>query len=189
MYKTFNGTFNLEDYECERIYQAYKAAVTCMVNLHPFAIPKPMDDMYLTPVPGKPGATATYENGIVKFLVPELPPLIRAKDSIHAKIKYHWQDIIVYAYAKAGINVRFNHGFCLIKMYHQMGAPWDADNRVYKYIIDGIRHTKMIPDDSIKHLSYMVTGISNHEESKTEILVCEFDKIKEKMIQIGLQEF
>lgn len=181
MYKTFDGTIKLEDHESEDIYQAYKAAVTCMVNLHPLAIPKPMDDMYLNPRPGSPGATATYENGIVKFVVPELPPHIRAEDSIQAKIKYHWQEMIVYAYAKAGINVRFNHALCVIKIFHQLGAPWDVDNRVYKYIIDGIRYTKIIPDDSSEHLSYMVTGIANSKELKTEIFLMDFEKVKEIM--------
>jgi hypothetical protein len=186
MYKTFDGTINLEERESENIYQAYKAAVTAMVNLHPLAIPKPMDDMYLNPIPGSPGTTATYENGIVKFVVPELPPHIRAEDSIQAKIKYHWREMIVYAYVKAGINVRFNHAFCLIKIYHQLGAPWDVDNRIYKYIIDGIRYTKMIPDDSSKHLSYMVTGIQNSNELKTEILVSDFEEVKDKLALIGI---
>lgn len=186
MYQKFDGTMNLEKQEVECIERAYRAAVETMLNLYPLAVPKPMEDRYKDPIPGSPGATATYENGIVKFIIPELPPHIRSDESIQAKLKYHWMDLIVYAYAKSEIYVRFEHAFCLIKIYHKLNAPWDVDNRVHKYIIDGIRYTRMIPDDSCKHLTYMVTGIPKSKEIKTEVLVIDYEKVKEKFMEIGL---
>jgi hypothetical protein len=186
MYLNFDGTVNLEKQETECIQRAYRASVETMLNLYPLAIPKPMEDRYKDPIPGIPGAELTYKKGILKFTVPELPPHIRADESIQTKLNYHWMDLIVYAHAKSEIDVKLNHAFCLIKIYHKLNVPWDVDNRVFKYIIDGIRYTKIIPDDSSKYLTFMVTGIPKSEEIKTEILVIEYKKVKEKLAEIGL---
>lgn len=165
------------------LQKAYHHAVATALELYPYAYPRRDDELYL---PGRAGATASYENGIVKYVIPEVPWLIKNDDRLHTKLKRFWIELIGYAHSKANIKVQFEHALCLIKVYHTLNAPWDLDNRVYNHIINAIRYTKLIPDDSSKHLSVMVTGEAGSDSKRTEIYVVDMKVIVPKFQELGI---
>jgi len=173
----------LSDFERNLVQKAYREAVAASLELYPLYYERKDTELHL---PGRPGATASYENGIVKYVVPEIPHLIKDNDRLQGKLKLLWRELIGYAHAKANIQVKFEKALCLIKVFHPLHAPWDVDNRVYSHIVNAIRYAGLIPDDSSKHLSLMVTGVSGVAEPKTEIYVIDMNMVAEKFNQLGV---
>lgn len=167
----------------EQIQKAYELAVGTALELYPLCYPRRDDELHL---PGRAGAIATYENRIVKFTVPEIPHLLRKDDPSQTKLKNFWIELICYAHAKAEINVQFQDALCLIKVSHTLHTPWDIDNRVYKHIVNAIRFTRLIPDDSSKHLSLMTTGVTGAKEQKTEIYVMDIKEVTDKFTELNI---
>ena len=54
---------------------------------------------------------------------------------------------------------------------------WDIDNRDLRYIFNGFVYGKLITDDNIKFVSYMLEGI-NDKENYIKIFVSEKSNIK-----------
>lgn len=182
-FKKEGGKYLLTNLSKKSIQKAYRSAVAASLELYPLYYERLDTELHL---PGRPGATATYENGIVKFVVPEIPHLVKDNDPLQGKQKMLWRELIGYAHAKANIQAKFEKALCLIKVFHTLHAPWDVDNRVYSHIVNAIRYTRLIPDDSSKHLSLMVTGIAGADEPKTEIYIVDMEKIKNKLLEIGI---
>ncbi len=175
----------IEPQEEQTIKAAYQAAVKVTTYLQPFANPKSREEKYIHPVAGIPGASVTNKKDIIRFSVPMIPPHAIRDQVLHSKMKDNWLGMMKYAYAKAGITQSFEHAMCQIQVHHKLNAPWDVDNRVYKYIIDGLRFLSIIPDDSSKHLSYMITGFPNSTEPRTEILVTDFYRVRKLFQEIN----
>ena len=165
------------------LQKAYRHAVAAALELYPCAYPRKDDELYL---PGRAGAEASYENGIVKYVVPEIPWHVRNDDPLQSKLNSFWTELILYAHTKADIKIQFQKALCIIKVYYPLKTPWDIDNRAYKHIVDAIRYTKLIPDDSSKHLSIMFTGVPGSKEKKTEIFVCDIELISALFSEVGI---
>lgn len=123
--------------------------------------------------------TAEWNDNYLKVIVPDILPhhdrLHPLSKAAHIEYVNRWKTYIVGAYKQLGVKVNYTKAFCLIITYHKNGGPWDLDNRNYKYILDGLRAAHIIPDDSFKHLSYMVDGCSDKKFPRTEIYVLNFD--------------
>lgn len=166
------------------LYEAYRYAIATAMELYPLVYPRRDEELQL---PGRPGAEASYQNGVVKYVVWEIPPLLKSHDKLHRKLKQLWGELIGYAHAKAKITAKFDRALCIIKIYHPTYALWDVDNRAYGHIINAIRATKIIPDDSSIHLSVMLTGKSGVVEPKTEIYVVDWDQVAGKFRELGIE--
>jgi hypothetical protein len=169
----------------ENIANAYKSLVKAQLELLPFINPK--QDMDWN-IPGVPGAVVEYHNGILKYTIPEIPPHSKDKGPVDKAISEYWIGMMSYALHKAKIKTPSSNSkkLCLIKIHHRLAAPWDTDNRTIKHIHDGLRYLRLIPDDSSKYLSYMVTGEYGCPKEKTEIFLVDYDLVNQKFVEIGL---
>ncbi len=83
-------------------------------------------------------------------------------------LRDHWLRIMHQALKD--VNKQFDKVLCVIAVY--CPTPyWDVDNRAYKYIIDSLRHNRIIPDDKHSNLSFMVIGGVDRESPRTEIYI------------------
>lgn len=127
-------------------------------------------------------STATYEREILKILINDYIPrkcLIKERNNI-SPLRYHWLRAVSDPIKKlqaSGVNLHFQKAFCIIRCYVPRNIAQDVDNIAYKIILDGLRYTKIINDDTWKQMSFMVDGDIDRENPKTEIYVMEYSKI------------
>lgn len=124
-------------------------------------------------LPEVPGATAELKDGILHITVNEcLPRLCDVR--VSPRIRNYWLGMM--RRALSGINAVFKHALCLIIVYAPSTSVWDPDNRAVKFIIDGLRYNRLIPDDSWDYISYLVTGRPDSEHPRTEVYVIDAGK-------------
>lgn len=183
-------------YEETKLKKAYDASLKTMLELHSLLNKIQPEDIEKN-IPGKPGAEASYEDGILTITIPELPPHkvrdMRNRNYINneteKRLSSHYASMIVYAIAKLGKEIKFNKAMVSIKIYHNLEAPWDVDNRAYKFFIDGLRSAIIVEDDSYKYLSYMVSGCTEKDKlPKTEIVVAEYEKVAQALCDAGFEK-
>lgn len=124
-------------------------------------------------LPGVPGARATYENGVLKFIVDDIPYSRKVNRNLEYSLYRNWIDKIVYAYYESRFSPApfYEKALVIIVINHNESDIWDVDNRVVNAIINAIKCIRVIPDDDYQHLSYMVTGQKTNEVPHTIIYV------------------
>lgn len=118
---------------------------------------------------------AKWNGSSLKIVIPDilphydrLNPLPRAT---HYDLVNKWKAYVIKAYHSLDVELEFLKVLCLIVTFHNNHGPWDVDNRLYKYAIDGIKSTGIIQDDNWQHLSLMVDGCPDSHNPRTEIYI------------------
>lgn len=111
--------------------------------------------------------TATIKNNIIHLYIPDMPAKIKEVKNIY---RNRWKRNTIEALMKLGPNIpNYESIFVLIKLYRP-NTNWDIDNVDIKPIIDGIRFSKIIKDDTAEYLSYGVMPIKS-DNPHIEILI------------------
>jgi hypothetical protein len=111
--------------------------------------------------------TDNLDNGI-KVTVKDVLP--RNAGITMNSLRVHWLSIMHHAFSKT--DKKFNKILCIINVVCPANH-WDVDNRAYKIIIDSLRYNQLIPNDTNKYLSFMVTSEVDIDDPRTEIYVIE----------------
>lgn len=116
--------------------------------------------------------------GIIYTLLP------RARNfELNNQIRRTWLYTSIRLFSK--IQEKYDSVYLKFVIYLPAGR-WDVDNRPLKYIIDGIRHCGLIPDDSYKHVMYSVHGEIDNKTPRVEIYI--FDGKKERRQIFNIRE-
>lgn len=116
--------------------------------------------------------------GIIYTLLP------RARNfELNNQIRRTWLYTSIRLFSK--IQKKYDSVYLKFVIYLPAGN-WDVDNRPLKYIIDGIRHCGLIPDDSYKHVMYSVHGETDNKNPRVEIYI--FDGKKEREHNLSIRE-
>jgi len=128
---------------------------------------------------------AVYGSGVLKIVVKDYPPrkcLAESKIS-QRLLRYRWVKSVVDAVSKlraGGIYPVFEKAHCVITVYLPLStSSWDIDNRALKFIIDGLRYSGIIADDTADKLAYTVIGEMDKGFPRTEIVLVEHKHILE----------
>lgn len=153
------------------IRQVYQAIELARLKLQPLVLEDMGDEVN---GPGVPGGIAWEEENSVWCVLPDSPPILKgASFHMQKEIRNRWRDWITYAIHHAEIKKRFQHAVVLIKIYNPMPFQWDTDNRSIHAMINALRLSRLVEDDSWQHLSYMVTGQRDKGPPGTEIVMVE----------------
>lgn len=113
------------------------------------------------------------ENGIIKIVVNRTPEKVKLFNRLgtqyYKEIKDFWESTILNALQSITIQPINEKAFIIVNILHP-GEDWDTDNHSIKFIIDAIRYSGVIKNDTYKDVSYTVTGQKNKEE-KTEVYI------------------
>lgn len=130
-------------------------------------------------------SSASYENGILKILVKDYIPrkcLIKHKGAVTALCK-HWLTAIIDAVKRlreTGTVPHFDkRALCIIKTYIPRNIVRDLDNLAFNTILNSLRYSKIIDDDSWNELAFSIDGDVDRENPRTEIYVTEYWDILE----------
>lgn len=129
---------------------------------------------------------AKFENGVLKITVFDYLPrkcLIEEKGAI-TELTNHWLDSIndaILRLRKTGVDVHFKKADCFIFPFVPHNREVDPDNMAFKLILDALRYNKIIPNDSIKEITFRVEGNVDRENPRTEIYVFEYRDFKEEL--------
>lgn len=128
------------------------------------------------PLPGKESGISEFEDeysdGILKIKIHELLPPVRTP--YNNKRLENTCQFIAEKYSNL-----FKDKKVIIRV--QVGVPrdnWDIDNRDLRYIFNGFVYGKLITDDNINFVSYMLEGIKARENF-IKIFISEKDNIQE----------
>ena len=119
-----------------------------------------------------------YSDGILKIKIYELLPPVRTPYN-NRRLEKTCQTV---AEKYKGL---FENKEVIIRVQVSMPRDnWDIDNRDLRYIFNGFVYGKLITDDNIKFVSYMLEGI-NDKENYIKIFVSEKSNIKNVSIYIS----
>lgn len=112
-----------------------------------------------------------YSDGILKIKIYELLPPVRTPYN-NRRLEKTCQTVA------EKYNGLFENKEVIIRVQVSMPRDnWDIDNRDLRYIFNGFVYGKLITDDNIKFVSYMLEGI-NDKENYIKIFVSEKSNIK-----------
>jgi len=118
-------------------------------------------------------ARAEFDGKVLKIAVDDILPRY-VKGIKNSLLRLNWCQSIIEAVEDLrgkGMDPKFEKALCQIVVYHVLNTKWDADNRAFKYIINGLACAKVIPDDAWDKLTIMVTGQVDKDRPRTEIFV------------------
>lgn len=116
-------------------------------------------------------------DGVIKVTIPELiPPYSVQTYDIEKDLRLHIKKMVVKALLPIQEQVNITEGLLLIVHFFPNKVIRDLDNRANKYLVDGIRYSRIIPDDSWTHLSFLVMGAVDRENPRTELYLFDAEK-------------
>jgi hypothetical protein len=137
---------------------------------------------------GFPGADVSWDGEVLKFVIPEAPP--RLKEITSAEIYYEleskWIGYMRSAFFSKKFSVKFEKAMCFVAIYLPYHHPWDVDNRLTTYILNGIKYLRIVKDDDSKHIAYSIMGERSPDSSRTEIYVIDYKKYVLKLVELGV---
>lgn len=139
-------------------------------------------------IPGIPGATAEYRDGVLRFCIPDVPPSRhRVSLKMLHRVNREWAEKIVYAFYSLHLPVcpRFSKTLAVICIHKNELDMWDPDQILIEGIINGLKALRIFGDDNYQNLSYLVTGERCQGKSYTEIIVTKMPSI-EQLIGVNL---
>jgi hypothetical protein len=109
---------------------------------------------------------AEYKNNVIKIVIPDYPP-----KTLYAKkaAKQRWINNVMFAIKSLNPLPQFEHIFVFVDFYIP-SKDWDVDNRDVSPIIDGIRYSQIIKDDTYEHVSFGYRGHYS-EDPHTDIYI------------------
>lgn len=159
----------------ESIIKAYEHAEKTRLNLYN-AITEDIKRGYLT-IENAPiisdWKAEIYDTDKIKIYIPDYPPRIN-------KISSLFRDIWIRNIANCIRNLencpQYSKAFVWVKFFLPR-KDWDIDNRDIKPIVDGIRYSRIINDDTYDNICYGFEGYFN-ELPHTEIYIINYDDFK-----------
>lgn len=133
-------------------------------------------------------AEASFDGKVLKVVVndclprrPSMKPVLKSASLLRA----YWTGNVVSAVKRIPVPVKFERALCVITVYTPKHTEWDVDNRAISMIINALRLTEVIPNDSWDRLSLLLCGGIDKKRPRTEITVVECpEKVGEKIIQL-----
>jgi len=102
-----------------------------------------------------------YEGLVPKYEAGN-PHHVMPGGAVHHRTRYIEDTFKQYDFSK--INLRFEQA-CIIIIHHfKDGRGRDLDNLNSKYLVDAVRRTAVIKDDSWQHLSHLLFGARGEED-------------------------
>jgi hypothetical protein len=121
-------------------------------------------------------AEATYDEGILRVVVkdclprrPSFKPVIKSASLLRS----YWVGNITSAIRRLPEPVKYEKAICIINIITPKNIEWDVDNRAINMIVNSLRMTQVIPNDSWDKLSLCVFGGVDKDNPRTEITVVE----------------
>lgn len=122
-------------------------------------------------------AEATFDGKVLKIIVKDcLPRRPRVKKSLlksASLLRQYWAGNITSAIRRLPEPVRFEKAVCFIKIITPKNIEWDVDNRAINIIVNSLRMTQVIKNDSWDKLSLYISGCVDKDNPRTEIMVTE----------------
>jgi hypothetical protein len=142
----------------------------------------------LASIPPEP--CAKYQNGVLSITIKDYLPhkklVKRVRDSW--VLKSYWTGCVsgaVEELRRRGVEVPvISPALCQIITYVPIDTEWDVDNRVYKYVIDGLRYAGVLDTDAWENMAFMVVGRIDKENPRTEINVFSPKQDLAKMVTV-----
>lgn len=115
-----------------------------------------------------PTSRAEVKDGVICVVLNDYLPRVKNRGE---EMRLHWIRMVVRAINRLGSVPAFKKVFCVIVAYLPAGG-WDADNIVFKYILDGVRYA-VLDGDTYDKLSFAVIGAVDREHPRTEVYIAE----------------
>jgi len=122
-------------------------------------------------------AEQAIENGdclqypVFHFSITGRLPSLNIERGEYVEARDYFLEEILKTYDWKKINIQFNRAIIYIIHYFDTPKTIDLDNLNKKPLIDAIRRTLLIPDDSYHHLSLMEEGFFDRKYNHLEIFV------------------
>lgn len=115
------------------------------------------------------------EDGVLKIVIEDFLPsrsFVESKDE-RQLLQNHWISAIrdaIDELDKTKSNMRFDPAFCQIVTYVPRNADYEPNNRVYNFIIDGLKYSGILISNWDK-MAFMVVGRVDKNYPRTEVYV------------------
>ncbi len=121
-------------------------------------------------------ADADYDGRVLHVVVRDYLPR-RANALNNPQMRLLWSrsvaDAVCKLNEKLGTQITFERVLVKIVAYVPKEIEWDADNRAFSCIINGLKFARVITNDDWQRLAFMVIGRVDKENPRTEIFVYE----------------
>lgn len=121
-------------------------------------------------------AEATFDGTLLKIIVQDcLPrrPSLKPVSKSASLLRQYWAGNITSAIRRLPEPVSFEKAICIVQMFTPKNIEWDVDNRAVNMIVNSLRMTQVIKNDSWDKLSLHLFGGVDRNNSRTEITVLE----------------
>jgi hypothetical protein len=116
-------------------------------------------------------------DGVIKVTIPELiPPYSVNTYDLNKKLRSRITGMVVKALFPLQGQIQINDALLLIVHFFPNKRISDLDNRANKYFIDGIRYSRLIPDDSWMHFSFMTMGALDKKRPHSDLYLFDMEK-------------
>lgn len=107
-----------------------------------------------------------YKNNAIKIVIPDYPPRTFYSKKI---ARQRWTNNVMFAIKSLKDIPAFEHAFVFVDFYIP-SKDWDVDNRDVSPVVDGVRYSRIIKNDSYEYLSF---GFAGHysKEPHTDIYI------------------
>lgn len=116
---------------------------------------------------------AIHKDGSIKIVVNRTPEKVKLFNRVgtqyYKEIKDFWEGTILNALREVTFQKFTDKAYIIIKICHS-GNDWDIDNHNIKFIVDAIRYSGVIKNDTFRDVTYAVEGEESQEE-KTFIYI------------------
>ena len=144
-------------------------------------------------MPVYPGAKSTTKqvNGypVIQFSYEGALPLYQQAGAYRAAVRYYYFRATFEAYDRNAVNITFNKAAVLIIHYFKDKLVRDLDNRNRKFILDAIRQTGLIQDDSWRDLAVMEEGFHDPHKDHVQAYVVAREHFTDFLIYMEQHHF
>lgn len=131
-------------------------------------------------------ATAVYEPGPPQafgFILPDAPPRLEVYwgawpgVKAYAEVRDHWRGLVRAAVEKLRLEgglpkEPLNRAAVFFTFYISSSQPWDVDNYAMRFVINALRHERILVDDSFDRLTVAARGVQG-SPTRTEVVLIE----------------
>lgn len=129
------------------------------------------------------GKAWVERDGVIRLIINDYPPRdvitnyvsVRDKFELEKNLKEKWKSSVTSALMPVG-RCLWEKALCVIKYYLPAEIEWDVDNRLHKYIINGIVQARVLKNDSWQNMSFMVIGDVDKKYPRTEVTIINLEK-------------
>lgn len=133
-----------------------------------------IEDNILHKIPITTNSNAYWNGQSIKIIIPEIiPKKTLSSKQWDEKVSGYWIGCITNALRDLDLEIKYLKAICLIVTYSPFKMRWDVDNRCYKFIIDGIRYSRILHDDDWKNMTVILAGSIDTQRPRTEVFIKE----------------